>query len=63
MLRFLCGFAVALLISMPSSSQVAGNLKSAVHLDEHDVSRHDLLPVDEASIPAGLSEWAQERSL
>jgi len=48
---------------MPSSSQVVGNLKSAVHLDEHDVSWPDLLPVDEASIPAGLSEWAQERSL
>lgn len=63
MLRFLCGFAVALLISMPSSSQVVGNLKSAVHLDEHDVFWPDLLPVDEASIPAGLSEWAQERSL
>ena len=63
MLRFVSGFAVALLISMPSSSQVAGGLESAVHLNEHDVFWPDLLPVDEASIPAGLSQWAQERSL
>jgi hypothetical protein len=63
MLRFVSGFAVALSISMPSSSQVIGGLESAVHLDEHDVFWPDLLPVDEASISAELSEWAQERSL
>jgi len=63
MLRFVSGFAIALLMSMPSSSQVAGNLKSAVHLNEHDVPWPDLLPVDEASIPAELGAGAQERSL
>ena len=60
MLRFVSGFAVALLISMPSSSQVAGDLESAVHLNEHDVPWPELVAVDEASIPEELRARAQE---
>ena len=60
MLRFVSGFAVALLISMPSSSQVAGDLESAVHLNEHDVPWPELVAVDEASIPGELRARAQE---
>ena len=60
MLRFVSGFAVALLISMPSSSQVAGNIESAVHLNEHDVPWPDLVPVDAASIPDELRARALE---
>jgi hypothetical protein len=60
MLRFVSGFAIALLISMPSSSQVAGDLKSAVHLNEHDVPWPELVAMDEASIPEELKERAQE---
>ena len=60
MLRFVSGFAVALLISMPSSSQVAGDLESAVHLNEHDVPWPELVAVDEASIPGELGASAQE---
>jgi quercetin dioxygenase-like cupin family protein len=45
---------------MPSSSQVAGGLESAVHLNEHDVPWPELVTVDEASIPEELRARAQE---
>lgn len=60
MLRFLSGFLIALLISMPLSGQVAGNLASTVHLNEHDVPWPELTAVDESGIPEDSRERARE---
>ena len=58
--RFMCGFAVALLINMPLSGQVVGTLKSDVHLHESDVPWPEVLPLDEASIPEEARARARE---
>ncbi len=60
MLRFICGFAAALIISMPLSGQNRTAPESAVHLNEHDVPWPELVTVDQASLPPELRERQQE---
>jgi len=49
MLRFISGFAIALLISMPLAGQQAANLQSKVHLNEHDVPWPEPPAIEEMS--------------
>jgi mannose-6-phosphate isomerase-like protein (cupin superfamily) len=60
MLRFISGFAVALLISLPLSGQDIVMTGSAVHLNEHDVPWPASITVDEAGMPPELRERQQE---
>ena len=60
MFRFVCGFAVALLINMPLSGQQRAALESAVHLNEHDVPWPELVTGDVDEIPPELRERQQE---
>jgi quercetin dioxygenase-like cupin family protein len=56
MFRFVSGFAVALIISMPLAGQVTTTTASAVHMNEHDVPWPDLTTVDTGSIAPELRD-------
>jgi len=55
MTRFIAGFALALIISMPLSGQQAGSLQSSVHLNEKDITWPPLV-ADEDLEASGMDE-------
>ena len=62
MYRFLTGFVLALLISMPSSGQQATDSRSSVHLNEHDVPWPPRISRDSADIDPVVTEDYQRMS-